>query len=310
MAPRILFMGTPQFAVRVLEACLEVGQVMACVTQPDKPKGRGQHSTAPPVKSFGEAHGIPILQPMKIRDPTLIERLRQLSPDVCVVAAYGKILPEAMLGIPAQGCLNVHASLLPKFRGASPIQWAIAAGEPTTGVCLMKMDAGLDTGPVLACREVPIGPGETHSSLERTLGDMGAELIRQYLPLYVRGACAPAPQPSEGVSYAPQLKKEDGRLDFTRSAVELERRIRAFDPWPGAFTTLKGEVLKVHRAELAFGHGAPGEVLQVGPRGLEVGCAEGSLLLLEVQPEGKRRMSAGEFLAGHKLEAGTRPFGG
>jgi len=303
-------MGTPQFAVRVLEACLDAGQVVTCVTQPDKPKGRGQHPTAPPVKLFAEARGIPVLQPMKIRDPPLIEKLDQLSPEVCVVAAYGKILPEALLALPRHGCVNIHASLLPKFRGASPIQWAIAVGERATGVCLMKMDPGMDTGPVLACREVPIGPRETYSSLERTLGDLGAELIRQYLPLYLRGECAPVPQPKEGVSYAPQLKKEDGRLDFTRSAAELERRIRAFDPWPGAFTTLKGEMLKVHRAELGTGQGASGEVLNAGPRGLEVACAEGSLLLLEVQPEGRRRMSAGEFLAGHKLEAGTRPFGG
>jgi methionyl-tRNA formyltransferase len=302
-------MGTPEFAVTALEACLAVGEVVTAITQPDRPKGRGQHAAPPPVKIFSQARGIPVLQPVKIRDPELVERLRRLTPEVCVVAAYGKILPENVLSIPLKGCVNVHASLLPKFRGASPIQWAIAAGEAVSGVCLMKMDAGLDTGPILFCRKVPIGPRETFGSLERRLAALGADLIREVLPGYLQGAVIPTPQPTEGVSHAPQLKKEDGRVDFTRSANELELRIRAFDPWPGSFTTFEGRTLKIHRAELGTGKGAPGEILRAGGEGIEVACAQGSLVLLELQPEAKRRMSATEFLAGHRIEVGVRPFG-
>jgi len=302
-------MGTPEFAVTTLEACLEIGEVVAAVTQPDRPKGRGQHPTPPPVKTLSQARGVPVLQPAKIRDLALIEQLRKLAPEICVVAAYGKILPETVLNIPPKGCVNVHASLLPKFRGASPIQWAIASGESVTGVCLMKMDAGLDTGPILSCREVPIGPRETFGSLQRTLANVGGELIRQVLPGYLRGDYVPTPQPAQGVSHAPLLKKEDGRLDFTRSADELELRIRAFDPWPGSFTTFDGKTVKIHRAELGTGKGAPGEVLRASREGLEVACASGSLVLLEVQPEAKRKMSTSQFLAGHRIEVGTRPFG-
>ncbi len=302
-------MGTPEFAVTALEACLEIGEVVAAITQPDRPKGRGQHASPPPVKTLSQARGVPVLQPVKIRDPELIEHLRKLAPEICVVAAYGKILPESVLNIPPKGCVNVHASLLPKFRGASPIQWAIASGESVTGVCLMKMDAGLDTGPILSCREVPIGPRETFGSLERTLAGVGGELIRQVLPGYLRGDYVPTPQPAQGVSHAPLLKKEDGRLDFTRSADELELRIRAFDPWPGSFTTFDRKTLKIRRAELGTRRGAPGEVLRADREALEVACASGSLVLLEVHPEAKRRMSTSEFLAGHRIEVGTRPFG-
>ena len=307
--PRIVFMGTPEFAVKALLACAGVGQVVAAVTQPDKPKGRGQELSPPPVKVAAQARGIPVLQPAKIRNTGFAQELAALRPDVCVVAAYGKILPREVLEVPPRGCVNVHASLLPRFRGAAPIQWAIASGDAKTGVCLMRMDEGLDTGPVIACRELAIRPGETSQSLHDALSELGGRLLREELPRYLAGELRPVPQPQEGVVLAPLIDKEEGRLDFQRSAAELERRLRAFTPWPGAFTTLDGALLKVHRAKVSGGKGAPGELLAAGPEGLEVACGDGSLLLVEVQPEGKRRMTAAEFLAGRKLKVGSRPFG-
>ena len=306
--PRILFLGTPEFAVASLGACLEVGEVVAVVTQPDKPKGRGQLPTISPVKQFAIERGIPVLQPVKLRDPAFWETVRKLSVEVGVVAAYGKILPRELLAAPAKGCVNVHASLLPRFRGAAPIQWAIASGDEKTGVCLMQMDEGLDTGPVLACAEVRIGPEETSESLHRTLAKLGADLIREQLPAYLEGNLRRTPQPREGVVLAPQLKKEDGLLDFTRDAEALERRIRAFQPWPGAFTHLKGKVLKVLRARVSPESGPPGTVLSIGKQGIQVACGTGSLVLVELQPEAKRAMSAAEFLAGHPIAVGEQPF--
>lgn len=309
MPPRIVFMGTPDFAVEPLRACFQVGEVLAVVTQPDKPKGRGQQIAASPVARLAQERGIRVLQPAKIRDATFMEQMRGIAPDVCVVAAYGKLLPTDLLQLPPLGCVNVHASLLPRFRGAAPIQWAIASGDAKTGVCLMKMDAGLDTGDVLACLDVPIRADETAASLEGILSERAGALVRQFLPLYVRGDLRPKPQPTEGVVLAPMLKKEDARLDFGKPAAELERRIRAFDPWPGSFTALDGQRVKVHRARVGSGQGTPGTVLGIGPEGIEVACGQGSLVLLEVQPEGKRRMSAPEFLAGRKIAVGARPFG-
>jgi len=302
-------MGTPEFAVRSLEACLEIGEVVAAVTQPDKPKGRGQEVAESPVKALARARGIPVLQPPKVRGTSFHEEVRALRPDVGVVTAYGKILPQELLDAPAQGCVNVHASLLPRFRGAAPIQWAIAAGDEVTGVCLMKMDAGLDTGPVIDRRELRIGPEDTAATMHDKLSALGGELVRQSLPRYLQGELKPTPQPQEGVVLAPLIKKEDGRLDFTRPAAELERRVRAFHPWPGTSTELGGKTLKVLKAKVGGGRGAPGEVLEAGPGGLEVACGEGSLVLLEVQPEGKRAMSARELLAGHRVQKGSRPFG-
>jgi methionyl-tRNA formyltransferase len=308
--PRIVFMGTPQFAVPSLLACLEVGDVVAVITQADKPKGRGQQLAFSPVKEAALARGLQVLQPTKLKGMNFGEELKKLGADVGVVTAYGKILPKDVLDAPVHGCVNVHASLLPRFRGAAPIQWAIAYGDDRTGVCLMKMDEGLDTGPVIARRELPIEPTDTSASLHDKLSGLGGELIRDDLPRFLSGALQPVAQPSEGVVYAPMIEKEAGQLDFERPAVELERRMRAFHPWPGAFTFLEGKLLKVHRAQVKDGKGTPGEVLAAGPQGLEVACGQGSLLLLEIQPEGKRSMGAGEFLAGRKLAVGSRPFGG
>jgi methionyl-tRNA formyltransferase len=307
--PRIVFMGTPEFAVSSLAACFDIGDVVAVVTQPDKPKGRGNALAAPPVKELALSRGVPVLQPVKLKTPPFSEELRRYAPDVCVVTAYGRILPRDILELPAKGCVNVHASLLPRFRGAAPIQWAIAHGDTETGVSLMVMDEGLDTGPVLAMKRLPISPDETSASLHVKLAALGGEVLRESLPKYLSGELKPVPQPTEGVVLAPIIEKDEGRLDFTRPAVVLERRLRAFTPWPGAFTTLGGKLLKVHRVRTAGGTGAPGTVLAANPDGIEVACGEGSLVLLELQPEGKRVMSATDFLAGHKLAPGSQPFG-
>ncbi|MEN9800214.1 MAG: hypothetical protein RL653_3911 [Pseudomonadota bacterium] len=307
--PRIVFMGTPAFAVPSLEACLDVGEVVAVVTQPDKPKGRGQEVQPPPVKVRALEAGLAVLQPQKLRGTDFAGQLRALRPDVCVVTAYGKILPPDVLAAAPRGCVNVHGSLLPRFRGAAPIQRAIAAGDAETGVCLMKMDEGMDTGPVLAVRALPIRPTDTSASLHDALSVLGGELLRDELPRWLDGTLAPVPQPAEGVVMAPMIDKEEGRLDFTRPAVELERRLRAFTPWPGAFTTLEGQLLKVHALAVGSGKGVPGEVLRADADGVEVACGEGSVRMLELQAEGKRRMTAKEFLAGRKLQVGTRPFG-
>ncbi|CAM4097869.1 methionyl-tRNA formyltransferase [Corallococcus exiguus] len=306
--PRIVFMGTPEFAVASLEACFDVGDVVAVVTQPDKPKGRGNAVTAPPVKERALEKGIPVLQPQKLRTPPFSEELRQYAPDVCVVTAYGKILPKDLLALPVKGCVNVHASLLPRFRGAAPIQWAIEHGDSETGVSLMVMDEGLDTGPVLAMKRLPIAPDETSATLHAKLSALGGDILRESLPRYLRGELTPQPQPSEGMVLAPIIDKENGKLDFAKSAVELDRRLRAFTPWPGAYTLLGGKVFKVHRMRPAEGKGAPGTVLSAGPEGIEVACGEGSLVLLEVQPEGKRVMRAADFLSGNRLQPGSQPF--
>jgi methionyl-tRNA formyltransferase len=306
--PRIVFMGTPEFAVASLQACFDIGEVVAVVTQPDKPKGRGNAVAISPVKALALERGVAVFQPAKLRTPPFSEELRKLAPDVCVVTAYGKILPKDVLEVATHGSVNVHASLLPRFRGAAPIQWAIAHGDTETGVALMRMDEGLDTGPVIAVKRLPIGPEDTSAILHEKLSRLGGEVLRESLPGYLRGELKPVPQPTEGVVLAPIIQKEDGLLDFTKPAVELERRLRAFTPWPGAFTGLNGARFKVHRARVGTGHGAPGTILVAGPSGIEVACGEGSLVLLEVQPEGKRVMTAVEFLSGHKLAPGSQPF--
>jgi len=310
MAARIVFMGTPAFAVPSLEACLELGEVVAVVTQPDKPKGRGQEVQPPPVKVRALQAGVQVLQPPKLRGTPFAEELRALRPDVCVVTAYGKILPKDVLEVAPRGCVNVHGSLLPRFRGAAPIQRAIAAGDAETGVCLMQMDEGMDTGPVLAVRRLPIRPTDTSATLHDALSVLGGQVLREELPRHLAGQLVAVPQPSEGVVPAPMIEKEEGRLDFARPAAELERRLRAFTPWPGAFTTLEGQLLKVHAVEVGTGRGEPGTLLRAEQGALEVACGAGSLRLRELQPEGKRRMSAQEFLASRRLQPGTRPFGG
>lgn len=312
---RIVFMGTPEFAVNSLRACLDIGEVVAVFTQPDKPKGRGHELAAPPVKLLALEKGIEVLQPPKLKGMGFGEVIKKFDADVAVVTAYGRILPKDVLDAPKQGCVNVHASLLPRWRGAAPIQWAIAEGDPKTGVCLMQMDEGLDTGAVISRAELPIEPADTSATLHDKLSALGGEVLRRDLPRYLAGELRAVPQPTEGVTLARIIEKEDGRLDFSRPAVVLERRLRAFTPWPGAFTFLKEAnggrtLLKVHKVRVAehVAGEAPGTVLPSAPQTLRVACGEGSLLFLEVQPEGRRRMTAAEFLSGRKLEPGTVPF--
>ena len=306
--PRIVFMGTPALAVPSLEACRAVGEVVAVVTQPDRPRDRGHTVQASAVKVAAEAAGLLVLQPPRLKGTDFAQRLSTLRPEVAVVTAYGRILPLEVLAAPVQGCLNVHASLLPRWRGAAPIQWAIAEGDSETGVCLMRMEAGLDTGPVLEVRHEAILQADTAETLGGRLGVLAGQLLREALPRFLKGELRAVPQPEAGVTLARLVEKEDGRLDFTKPARVLERRLRAFTPWPGAWTTLQGHVLKVHRVEVGTDAGAPGTVLST-EAGLEVACGEGSLLVLEVQPEGKRRMGVKDFLLGHRLVPGTLPFG-
>ena len=288
---------------------MALGEVVAVITQPDKPRGRGHEVSFSPVKVLALEKGLTVLQPAQIRGTNFHEELRALRPDVSVVTAYGKILPKDVLEVPVHGSVNVHGSLLPRFRGAAPIQWAIALGDETTGVCLMRMDEGMDTGPVIDVAQMPILPGDTSASMHEKLSVLGGEVLMRSLPRYLSGELKPVAQPTVGIVMAPMIKKEDGVLDFTKSAAELERRLRAFTPWPGASTSFEGHGFKVHAATVVEGQGAPGTLLAAGPQGLVVACGEKALRLELVQPEGKRVMSAKDFLSGRKLESGTKPFG-
>lgn len=308
---RLVFLGTPELARTLLVTLVSEPsfEVVAAVVQPDRPVGRGLHRVPPPVKVEAQLRGLSVLQPVSARDPALLESLRTLNPDLMVVAAYGQILPQALLDLPRYGCLNVHTSLLPRWRGAAPIQWALASGDPETGVTLMRMEAGLDTGPIVASVRTPITDEDTGQTVHDRLATLGAQLLREAVPNYVSGHLIPQPQPAEGITYARKITREDGRLDWTQPAPTLWRRLRAFTPWPGAYCFLPGEarsrLLKVHRAfpELPSNvpSSRPGTVLHAGPGGLVVACGEGALRLTEVQPEGARRMSAEAFLAGHPV---------
>jgi methionyl-tRNA formyltransferase len=303
---RAIFFGTPEFAVPTLRALCEVAEVVLVVTQPDRPKGRGMKLAPPPVKELALSLGIPVEQPTKVRTPDFAERLRALKADVAVVVAYGRILPAGVLAAPRLGCVNVHASLLPKLRGAAPIQWSIVRGERETGVCLMQMDEGLDTGPVFARRSLSIGPDETTAELSERLSALGAELLRDELPHYLAGERPPVAQEHALATLAPILRKEDGAVDWSRPAAQLHDLVRGFSPWPSAYTFVAGLRLKLHRTQVVEGQGEPGTILSAGRDGIVVACAGGALRLLEVQAEGARRMTAAEFLVGHKLEPGAR----
>ncbi len=304
---RIVFAGTPEFA-RVALARLVAEprfRPIAAYTQPDRPAGRGMKLTASPVKQLALARGIAVRQPERLRDPTEQQALAALAPDVMVVAAYGLILPQAVLDIPRHGCLNIHASLLPRWRGAAPIHRAILAGDTETGVCIMQMEAGLDTGPVLAEARTPIGPEDTTGRLHDRLAALGAEALITVLDAIARGApLPPRPQPAEGVTYAQKISPEEARIDWSRSAELIERMTRAFDPAPGAWTTWRGEKLKVWRAAVGTGErsradpSTPGTVLALGPEGVTVAAGVGCLRLSEVQRPGGRRMAAVAWLAG------------
>lgn len=299
-------MGTPAFAVPTLDALARWSELCAVVAQPDRPSGRGQAIHSPPTVDWARAHGVQVLQPQRARDEAFIARLRELAPDLIVVAAYGKILPKALLELPRLGCVNVHASLLPRYRGAAPIQWAIARGEGETGVTLMQMAEGLDTGPMLAQARAPIAPDDTGGSLTAKLAELGGELLAQNLPALLERRLVAVPQNDALATLAPKLVREDAGLDLTRPARELHNHVRAFQPWPGATLKLpSGKMLKVIETERVDGDGVPGTVLAAGREGITLATGAGALRLLEVQPEGKRPMRAADFLLGHPLFSGT-----
>jgi len=290
-------MGSPDFALPSLRALVNVYEVVGVVTQPDRASGRGRELKSLPVKVLAQELEIPVIQPEKLRASEAMEQLRASGPDLIVVAAFGQILRKDVLDLPRYGCINVHASLLPRWRGAAPINAAILHGDEETGITIMKMDVGLDTGPILAQRSIRLTREDTAGSATGKLSQLGAELLIETLPGYLFGEIAPVPQPEQGATYAPMLKKEEGRLDFTRPAEELERRVRAFNPWPGAFMELDGALLKVHRAHVEAGNAQAGERL-VYREQPGVGAGGGLLILDEVQPAGKKSMSGKSFLAG------------
>ena len=337
----IVFMGTAELSRASLEILAGNSRfsIAAVVTQPDKPKGRDLHLQPSPVKMLAEKLQLPVLQPGKARDEKFISELRGLKPDLIVVVAYGQLLPQAILDLPRHGCLNVHTSLLPKFRGAAPIQWAIASGETETGVTVMKMDAGLDTGPIVSQRRTPILPEDDSATLHDRLARLGAELLAQTIPDFVAGKIQPPPQPAKGASHAPKIKKEDGRIDWSQPAGMIWNRLRAFTPWPGAFTFFSGtgilpvkdgleacptkpQLLKIWKAEVvekdsgrdsalrcpdaAARRPHPGEILSADKTGIIVSCGENALRILELQREGGKRLAAEQFLAGHPLKAGEK----
>ena len=297
MSIRIVFMGSPDFALTTLRILAQNYQVVGVVTQPDRASGRGRELKAPPVKTLAQELNIPVIQPQKLREPEAMQQLQDWQPDLIVVAAFGQILRKDVLELPQFGCINVHASLLPRWRGAAPINAAVLAGDEETGVTIMKMDVGLDTGPMLSKRSIRIKPDDTAGSLFEALSTLGAELLIETLPAYLDGSITPQPQPEEGATYAPMLKKEDGLLDFTQPVVELERRVRAMSPWPGAWFQWNGAPLKVHKVHVGEGKAEAGQrVIEQNQPG--VGAGGGVLILDEVQPPGKKSMSGKAFLSG------------
>lgn len=303
---RIVFMGTPDFAVPSLQALIDAGHdVCAVYTQPDKPQGRKQILTAPPVKTLALEHDIPVFQPNTLKNEDEQARLRELAPEVIIVVAYGKLLPKAVLDIPPHGCINVHGSLLPRWRGAAPIQWAVIAGDEMAGVTTMQMAEGLDTGDMLLTYETKVGEKETAGELFDRLAQSGAELLTQ--TLVKLDEITPRPQDDAQSCYAHMLDKQMAVIDWSKSAHEIDCLIRGLNPWPIALTTLSGERLKVFAAEKANGNGEPGTVLEADPKkGLTVACGEGALKLIEIQLVGGKRMKATDFLRGHAIEAGTK----
>ena len=301
---RIVFMGTPDFAVPCLRRVLEDGyQVVGVFTQPDKPKGRSFTLTPPPVKELALERGIPVYQPAKLRDGEALAILRELAPDLIVVVAYGKILPKEILDLPPLGCVNVHGSLLPKYRGAAPIQWSVINGDPVTGVTTMYMGEGMDTGDMILKMETPIGPEETGGQLFDRLAPLGAECLSRTLKLFVQGEVPRQVQDESQVTYADMLTRETGRVDLNRPARELHNLIRGVTPWPGATMTVAGKTLKILQARLAQGEGRPGQLLREDA--FVVACGEGALELVTVQPEGKRPMGGADYLRGKRIKVGT-----
>jgi methionyl-tRNA formyltransferase len=306
--PRAIFFGTPEFAVPTLRALAGLSDVVAVITQPDRPAGRGMKLSPPPVKVLAEQLGLPIHQPTKVRTPEFAEQLAALRADVAVVIAYGRILPVAVLSAPRLGCINLHASLLPKLRGAAPIQWAIVNGEAETGVCLMQMDEGMDTGDVLASVRVSIGADTTGDELTQQLSAASAALLERELTAFLAGQLPRVAQDHARATHAPILRKEHGQIDWARSAQQVHDLVRGMASWPGAYTWLAEARLKVHRTRVleSASAGVPGAVIAVGASGIDVACGQGAVRLLDVQPEGKGRMPSAAFAAGRRLPIGAR----
>ena len=304
---RLVFLGTPDFTLPLLEACAAAGELVAVVAQPDRPVGRSSALQAPPSKKWAQERGLPVEQPEKVKNGRLAAILASYQPDVAIVAAYGRILPADALAAPRLGCLNVHASILPALRGAAPAQWAVARGLTETGVTIMQMDEGLDTGDVRLQRTLPIAADETGESLLKKLGPLGADALRTALGLLERDQLPRTPQDHGRATLAPILTREDAKVDFGKTATELDQRRRGFTPWPGASTTIGGAALKIHGAAVLDEKTdrAPGQLVRASAAGLDVACGGGTVWrLTEVQPENKKRMPAAAFLAGHKLQPG------
>lgn len=305
---KIIFMGTPDFAAVILQGLLASGHEVCCVvTQPDKAKDRGKKVQFTPVKALAAAHEIPVLQPEKVRgNAEFFRQLQALQADICVVAAYGQILPKEILELPRLGCVNVHASLLPKLRGASPIQQAIVSGETVTGVTIMQMGEGLDTGDMLAKVQVEIGR-KNGEQLHDALAEAGAALLLETLPRLAAGSITPIPQEDSQATYAGMIRKQDGKIDFTRTPEEIERLIRGFDPWPGAFCEENGKVMKFWAAQPLNEKtdAAPGTVLEASDAGMRISCGGRVLLVTEIQVPGKKRTRVADYLRGNRIEKGT-----
>ena len=307
---KIVYMGTPDFAVLPLRAMKEAGfEVAAVVTQPDKPKGRGKTMMPTPVKEEAVALGIPVYQPVKVKEPEFLETLKEIAPDIIVVAAFGQIIPKTILNLPRFGCINIHASLLPKYRGAAPIQQAVIDGEKESGVTIQKMGEGLDTGDMISKAVVVLAPEETGGSLFDKLSKAGADLLVKTLPSIFDGTAVYEKQPEESPTpYASMITKQMGLLDFTKSAELLERLVRGLNPWPSAYTFLNGKTLKVWKSRVGDEKGSslPGTVVKTDKNGIHVACCDKTLILEEIQIEGKKRMDADAFLRGYPVETGTK----
>ena len=303
----VLFAGTPEFAARCLEALLKSRhRVIGVITQPDRPAGRGFALAPSPVKKLASARGIQVTQPESLRDAQAQAELKHFRPDVIVVAAYGLILPRPVLQLPRDGAINIHASLLPRWRGATPIERALLAGDRHTGVSIMQMDDGLDTGPVLMQEEIPILEHDTMGTLRDRLAELGAKLIVQALDALQAGVIRATAQSAEGVTYAAKLEKREARVDWRQGALTVNRQVRALNPSPGADARVRGVELKIWRCATAAGRGNPGEILSIGPDGLCVACGEGALVITELQRSGGKRLRAADFLRGFPLTVGER----
>ena len=312
---KIIYMGTPDFAVAPLEAILKAGhEVTAVVTQPDRQKGRGREVQYSPVKECALSHGIPVLQPLKIKEKDAVEELRKYPADIFVVAAFGQLLSEEILNMPRFGCINIHASLLPAYRGAAPIQWCVINGEEKTGVTIMQMAKGMDTGDILLQKEVVLDEKETGGSLFDRLMETGAELIVEALQRIENGEVTPVLQREELATYAGKITKDMGNIDFTKAAVTIERLIRGLNPWPSAFTHYKGKILKIWEADVVSEcvnaeNSVPGTVIAMDKESFTLATGEGALRIRSLQPEGKKRMSCAEFMRGYEVKVGEALHG-